>query len=551
MLLVHFVAPLPCLRQCRFQRVGGTEFCGNHRKSQPHGTIKQEGNEKESEGESRAAEQEDKEEQFEAESKLAEQEGKEEQPLQKRPRVGKLGSEVLEKVKATCVAGPDSACTQELIDFSSFCLENPELKDLPNIGNMVDTAHGPVYTTEIAAQAYLSALKEQNGLKAATLTGHFKLLKEGLRAANLLANQLPAWAAQRATKTPLIEKLVRESVVNEAKAAPAACEKGFLTPEQVEEYALHVICMHKAGKLNHDIRELTTALYLRVQAARSHRAVDLFEAKMSDAGWSACGADAGAQTAFINITTLKPLVGKTADQAVGTKLKHEFKIVDPITLYLYNAWWDWLPADVRSNADCYLFPFMGKEGFEYGKKLTHAMANKFVLKCAQHLGIVHDPRHAASFTTKSVRQGKAATSFSILKEHLATTNPMVGRAQDSKMDLSTYLPKGCLVEPGPLYASTATAEAKLQSALEAYFTPLKKKLLCTVCGYPNCACEKCSSTGSKRLGHTCWLTSYKGKGKRSRNWVHETEAEFACRLKAWQDLGVQDVPVFEAGSFTF
>ena len=50
--------------------------------------------------------------------------------------------------------------------------------------------------------------------------------------------------------------------------------------------------------------------------------------------------------------------------------------------------------------------------------------------------------------------------------------------------------------------------------------------------------------------HKCWLQNRK-PGRRSVNWIAEDEQQFEARVAAWQKLGVDDVPIFQKGSFVF
>ena len=194
---------------------------------------------------------------------------------------------------------------------------------------------------------------------------------------------------------------------------------------------------------------------------------------------------------------------------------------------------------------------MGKTEFQWSKQLNYNQANSFVQWAAHFLGLPHGQNHANSFTTKSVRQGKAATTYVLMKEFLAATNPNVGRATGSLMDPVVYCPESVKVMPGPLYSNIDMAKATLDSALVAYFGPLKCKLLCKACGMPQCDCEQCSILKKGGL-HTCWLECLNGKvGKRSKNSIPMSDQQFAAMTAAWASIGIADVPLFQNGKFTF
>ncbi len=95
-----------------------------------------------------------------------------------------------------------------------------------------------------------------------------------------------------------------------------------------------------------------------------------------------------------------------------------------------------------------------------------------------------------------------------------------------EMRIPMLVPQDVLTAPGPLHTDTDAIAATVDSALLEHFLPMRDELLCVACGYPRCACGKCSAIAKGKRGkaqHTCWLEG-RGVGKRSKANIAEDEA---------------------------
>ena len=101
--------------------------------------------------------------------------------------------------------------------------------------------------------------------------------------------------------------------------------EGYLLPEEIQDHCSKEIARDALNPLSRG--ELSQLLYLRVQAARSHRSSDLMRIVLANVVW----APGMTKAPTIDIVTLKPLGGKSTGAVARAKPKITFYIVDVIT----------------------------------------------------------------------------------------------------------------------------------------------------------------------------------------------------------------------------
>ena len=443
--------------------------------------------------------------------------------------------------------------TAELRFYALFCAEHTEdLGQLPNIGKTVTTQWGKAFLSDAGVNAYLLML--QQDAKPRQVYDKFTSLKQGFRSLNLPASDLPAWCEHGASAPPMISQTFRDHKRSVAKDEAPVEEKGFVTPAHTQEFAVQMVLKHKAGEA--PPTHLNDALMLWVMSGRSHRLVNVSNIKWADVGFHGAGAeDPEPQPPFMNILTTKRLGACSASQAAQASVNIRFTLGDTISKELFQAWWDFAPDDVKSDPDAYFFPSRKGDAINWQKAMGYKEVDTIVLGCAQFLGLVHSAEHAATFTSKSIRCGVAAETMRIVRGALSAINPKLGRAQSSKMELNTYSPASVFCEPGLLHSDLAEIDSYFQAALHETYGQKKADMLCAACGYPFCKCIKCISMangGGKGAGskHTCWLQG-RVSGKKAKNSITETEAQFESRVAAWMWYGVQDMPIYQEAAFKF
>ena len=212
--------------------------------------------------------------------------------------------------------------TEALASFTAFCTGNKE--QLAFLGEATPTAFGLLFLQEKAASMYLESLySSEKKMSPTTLLTYFQNLKKGLRDAGVPC----PWAAYRASPPEPVRDLVNRLSQDKAldPQTPGAKMQGYLLPEEIQDYCSKEIARDALNPLSRG--ELSQLLYLRVQAARSHRASDLMRIVLANVKW----APGMTGTPTIDIVTLKPLGGKSTGALAKSKPKITFYIVDVIT----------------------------------------------------------------------------------------------------------------------------------------------------------------------------------------------------------------------------
>ena len=475
----------------------------------------------------------------------------------------KLNKQALAKMQTELEqgGGKEILAVQE---FSCFCIDNPGLAKVKGVGKLINTKLGKMYLSEQGALAFLKVMQEENKLSAKTMLARFGLIKKGIRAADLLADTQPAWAASGTRAPPAIEKWIKDLASTQAKTKPPAVEQSFLDFEQVDQHCIQQVIAIKAAP-QFDICKVAGALLLRLISARSIRHINVADIKWADVGFGGSSSDGseGAEP-YLVVSVTKNQARMSTSKAVAAQPVSTLVLTDAASIELFTTWWEHAPAEIRTSPDHYFFPEFGPHDFIWEKKMSNECANNIVKDCALSLGLVRSDEHLLSFTTKCVRQGTAADTLQGVQEYIADRNKTLGRAASSKMELKTYVPPEVVMKPGALLPCNAAAccDQALQAALQAHAEEHKWQLLCKVCGYPHCQCPKCqilseavaaSVAKTKQTHHTCWLEIFNNKtGRRSKKFMNETEDQFTSRLAAWQAVGLDtDIPVFMEGGYQF
>jgi hypothetical protein len=315
-----------------------------------------------------------------------------------------------------------------------------------------------------------------------------------------------------------------------------------------------MIIKHKAGEA--PPTHLNDALMLWVMSGRSHRLVNVADIKWADVGFHGAGADdPEPPPPYMDVLATKRLGACSASQASQASVNIRFIFGDIISKELFHAWLDFVPDEIRHDPDAYFFPARNGDAISWHRAKSYKEVDAIVLGCANFLGLVHSADHAATFTSKSIRCGVAAETMRIVRGALSAINPKLGRAQSSKMELSTYAPASVFCEPGLLHGDLVEITSYFEAALHEAFGQKKADMLCATCGYPFCTCSKCTSIangGGKGAGckHTCWLQG-RVPGKKAKNWMSETQEQFDSRVAAWMWFGVQDMPIYQEAAFKF
>ena len=122
------------------------------------------------------------------------------------------------------------------------------------------------------------------------------------------------------------------------------------------------------------------------------------------------------------------------------------------------------------------------------------------------------------------------------------------------MDLNPYCPKEIILKPGPLFSDTQAIKDRAMGFLGEVMQASSAKLLCRVCGFPQCTCRRCTerskvldqkwSLATRCTGtHTCWLGGSL-KSRIPKAGPKESEEQLALRQQAWAKLGVATLPAW-------
>lgn len=442
------------------------------------------------------------------------------------------------------------------IAYAEFCqTASAEVQDLLGIGSPTETKHGNMFLSEMGVMAWLKALSKNSPVS--TVAGKFSALKSGIRALSLPAESIPHWMQHKQPAPPMIARFLCGTKKAEVPEEKPAVPQGYITREQVLGYILDLVAMDMSGEA---LGQATIAkLYmLWTEAGRSHRISSLQGIKWGMVGKTGQAAGhreaAGEDQHFVCIPATKQLGNLPALEAAKAKCLIKFYLGDEVSKYLHNAWLAIAPQDVQDDGQKYFFPHHGPHGFDFTKPVSNQTFNNAILECAQHLGLVLNPEHAATFNANSLRRGIAVEVKHALEETLGKLNVQHGRGPASNVDQQVYCPRHVLVEPGLLHTDLVAVKATWDHKFAGQQAAKKDSLLCQICGYPNCKCTKCAllaaGTASSKTHDKCWLST-RGPGKKSKKWIGEAPDQLQARVDAWLAHGIQDVPVFKEGKFTW
>lgn len=438
----------------------------------------------------------------------------------------------------------------ELAKYSDFCTQVLQAPIPEQFKVLVDTSVGPVSLAEGMVQTYLVHMRFGGGpaegkvLPSGNVSQIVKILKNlqaCMRHCGLAPQDVPAWVTSH---TKSMTQLIRDFKKADMPTELPTTRRLFVTPEHIESYCISVIIRGKA-EMYTSYKEIGEALLLRMQSGRSHRFVNLTSLKLVDTGYKAAASD-GESVPFYNICCTKPLGTRTVEGVANARGRVEILVVDPITRYLWDKWMEQTVEQEDDEKEVYFFPKQGKFQFHWDQPMPRVQHDEAVQHCVEALGLPYTKEEIHKFTSKSVRSGVSAQVARVVRESLTGKNKSLGRSATSTMDLGTYCPKEVLMEPGPLFADVESAKARLGEALAKHFAPIKDKLICEVCGYPQCNCPNCNQG---RASHTCWL-----QGRRGRMPKHgpaEDGGQLAMRASAWGQLGIDETPVWKLTKYSW
>lgn len=294
-----------------------------------------------------------------------------------------------------------------------------------------------------------------------------------------------------------------------------------------------------------------------VQGGNAAQSVFLQCNLRSEVGFlQAAGSDE--QIGYMNITCTKTLGNMTGHQAAHAKAKVQLEAADCVTAYLFKAWVS-EHSHLVGSENHFFFPYQGTASFDFSKPISAPQHDKAVQRCASVLKLPTTVEHLKSFTSQSVRVGVGSQVAKVIREQLLESNQQHGRAPGSMQDAGTYVPDQVLMAPGPLFGDMQGIKQRMQAAEELHFGSLKQSLLCTYCGYPACKCPKCNSMKAVDAGvpgpartsakHDCWLAGRTGPKKKSG--PQESDEAYADRVAAWIHYGIEVVPEWRDGKYSF
>jgi hypothetical protein len=250
-------------------------------------------------------------------------------------------------------------------------------------------------------------------------------------------------------------------------------------------------------------------------------------------------------------TCTKPLGAKSIAGVATAECRSVFWVTDCVTKYLWDAWvgQEWsLETSGGSNAgsDLFFFPCQGEKDFDWDLPISRKQHDAAVQQCATDVGVDMPAEYVMKMTSKSVRYGSSAETARDARAVILKANRRKGRSANSKMELGVYAPPDVLMEPGPVLGDAEGIAERFASFKHDYFSTIKTQLLCSFCGYPSCPCAKCISKGRS---HICWLKGKAGKPPRSGH--VEREGQEGDMLSAWAAHGIESVPSYKAGKYSW
>lgn len=467
------------------------------------------------------------------------------EPALKKPR--------LDVAALAKICSPSQQSMDAVRLFSGFCTEyQQDLLELPEIGELFEIGGHQMFLSDIAVAAWLQKLLEVYELKK--LYGQFTSLKKGLLSFNINASIAPHWLQQAASTPPAVTKILKAEKADTLLGSKPVQEKGFLTRQNILDYCLSVIEADYVQPVSQ--KEICNAFLAWAQAGRGHRITNLAMARLGHVGSTQAAGSAqapGPEVPYIDLPVSKLLGTMTGKQIVDARVVVRFWLADPVSQYLCNAWLDSLPEDIKSQPGKYLFPHQGITGFNFDKAISNGAVKDTMLAIALQQGLVKNDAHGKTFGCNAIRKGIAAEVVTAVEETLGQLNLQHGRGRQSRMDPLVYCPPSVIVQPGNLHVDIESIQAYFDQRMHQHQVSLKDNLLCSICGYPSCLCPKCLSVlagKAQYVMHDCWLSS-RGRGKKAKDWIHESADQAESRAQAWVAAGVQDLPIFKNGKFTW
>ena len=223
----------------------------------------------------------------------------------------------------------------------------------------------------------------------------------------------------------------------------------FITKSQVEEFAFNALRIHTLEEDGTGIHILR-ALLLRVQSGSNLRSGNL----CGDVHWRDVHCQpSSALSGFGKLFSIDLVNTKSMP-----RLRQERKVTrhldDQLSHHLVHTWW--AKHHWARSPDDYFFPLWRKGQWDFRRPMSNVQHCQAVQACAEFCGL--HQHHL--FTSTSIRRGNALTTEVDVQRLRAERNKQFAWAPHSEVDLKHYCPEGVMVQPGPLFLSTASLKVK-------------------------------------------------------------------------------------------
>ena len=217
------------------------------------------------------------------------------------------------------------------------------------------------------------------------------------------------------------------------------------------------------------------------------------------------------------------LVGISASQACLNDVRVSLYLTDKLSNNILKSWNDCARSKGASD-ESFLFPhFLGDQDMDFNKPLDPKVHNQVIKDCAKDLGKGTSPDELEGYTSTCLRRGAAANTHAILEDIRAQLNQYNGWTPWSQVPDRHYVPKGVVMQPRPLMWAPNDINQLFDIKMHDIFVRRFSKMLCSICGFPNCNCKGCSrmiESSSKNSAsthfkepiiHACWVEPRAGR----------------------------------------
>ena len=248
-------------------------------------------------------------------------------------------------------------------------------------------------------------------------------------------------------------------------------------------------------------------------------------------------------------------VSQSASSVAENSRKVEFYLEDKLSFHLLSHWYDQKVAQQAQTKD-FVFPAFGEDGQpNFEAKLPDVVYNESVRKCAAWLGLETDPAELLHYTSTSLRRGNAATIEKEVQRVRAGGQQHYGWSPHSIVPGKHYTPQRTMLQARPLVSDLAAANEKFDQACHAVLLQSYSKMLCSICGFPDCGCQGCGERvkikhakekhqegkgapkTSAKTPHTCWRQGNSGGKPKKTDPIEDFPTCQQQREEAWAAKG--------------